>query len=235
MTESWIKTHERFLLILLGLLVAGFLIWKYLDHSAAVSDKKSLQADAVLQQQTTVNAQLAIQVKNQEDVLTQLVVQVSQENAQLLQAMQNRTQTTVVQVAKDATLPIPALASRWENLASLQPTDITATASGLSISDAGSRATVSALEQLPTLTANLQDSNTIIANKDSQISSMTEFQSTLQDQVSGLNTQIGDADKACKAQVSAISANARKSKMKWFLTGIGIGIGGGVAIMTKLL
>jgi len=51
-------------------------------------DKKSLQADAVLQQQTTVNAQLAIQVKNQEDVLTQLVVQVSQENAQLLQAMQ---------------------------------------------------------------------------------------------------------------------------------------------------
>lgn len=235
MTESWIKTHERFLLILLGLLVAGFLIWKYLDHSAVVADKKSLQADAVLQQQTVINNNLAAQVKSQGDTLTQLVVQVSQENAALLQAIQVRSTATVVQQKVDKTLPLPELATRWENLASLQPADITATASGLSISDAGSRATVSALEQLPTLTANLQDSNTIIANKDSQISSMSEFQGTLQDQVSGLNTQIGDADKACKAQVSAISANARKSKMKWFFTGIGIGIGGGVAIMTKLL
>lgn len=235
MTESWIKTHERFLLIVLGLLVAGFLIWKFLDHSATVADKKSLQADAVLAQQTVINNNLAAQVKSQGDTLTQLVVQVSQENAALLQAIQVRSKATVVQQKVDKTLPLPELATRWENLASLQPTDITATASGLSISDAGSRATVSALEQLPTLTANLQDSNTIIANKDSQISSMTEFQSTLQEQVTGLNTQIGDADKACKAQVSAINANARKSKMKWFLTGIGIGIGGGVAIMTKLL
>jgi len=29
-------------------LLQAFLIWKYLDHSAAVADKKSLQADAVL-------------------------------------------------------------------------------------------------------------------------------------------------------------------------------------------
>ena len=235
MTESWIKAHERFLLVVLGLLVAGFLIWKYLDHSAAVADKKSLQADAVLQQQTVINNNLAAQVKSQGDVLTQLVVQVSQENAALLQAIQVRSTATAVQVVKDKTLPLPELATRWENLASLQPADITATASGLVLSDSGSRLTVQALENLPTLTQNLADTQSIVANKDSQISSMTEFQGTLQEQVSGLNLQIGDADKACKLQVSAVRADARKSKMKWFLTGIGIGIGGGVAIMTKLL
>ena len=235
MTESWIKTHERFLLVVLGLLVAGFLIWKYLDHSAAVADKKSLQADAVLAQQVVINTNLAAQVKSQGDTLTQLVVQVSQENAALLQAIQVRSTATVVQQKVDKTLPLPELATRWENLASLQPADITATASGLSISDAGSRATVSALEQLPALTANLQDSNTIIANKDSQISSMTEFQSTLQEQVTGLNTQIGDAAMACKLQVSAVKAEARKGKFKAFLYGLGAGFGGGIAIAVKFL
>ena len=235
MTESWLKTHERLILVVLGLLVAGFLIWKYLDHSAAVADKKSLQADAVLQQQVVINANLAAQVKSQGDTLTQLVVQVSQENAALLQAIQVRSTATVVQQKADKTLPLPELATRWENLASLQPTDITATTSGLVVSDAGSRLTVSALEQLPTLQENLQDTQSILANKDSQISSMTEFQGTLQTQVKGLNLQITDADKACKLQVSAVKADARKSKMKWFLTGIGIGIGGGVAIMSKLL
>lgn len=233
--STFLKLHERLILIVLGLLVAGFLIWKFLDHSAAVADKKSLQADAVLQQQTVINNNLAAQVKSQGDVLTQLVVQVSQENAALLQAIQVRSTATVVQQKVDKTLPLPELAIRWENLASLQTTDITATASGLLVSDAGSRMTVQALENLPTLTQNLADTQNIVANKDSQISSMTEFQGTLQDQVKGLNLQITDADKACKLQVSAVRADARKSKMKWFLTGIGIGIGGGVAIMSKLL
>src|SRR5882762_3022753 len=233
--SAFLKLHERLILIVLGLLVAGFLIWKYLDHSSAVADKKSLQADAVLQQQTVINNNLAAQVKSQGDTVTQLVVQVSQENAALLQAIQVRSTANVVQQKVDKTLPLPELATRWENLASLQPADITATSLGLSISDAGSRATVSALEQLPTLTANLQDSNTIIANKDSQISSMTEFQSTLQTQVTGLNTQIGDATEACKLQVSAIKAEARKSKMKWFLYGLGAGFGGGIAIAVKFL
>src|SRR5882757_11061352 len=233
--SAFLKLHERFILIVLGLLVAVFLIWKFLDHSAAVADKKSLQADAVLQQQTVINNNLAAQVKSQGDTLTQLVVQVSQENAALLQAIQARSTATVVQQKVDKTLPLPELATRWENLASLQPADITATASGLLLSDSGSRLTVQALENLPTLSQNLADTQAIVQNKDSQISSMTEFQGTLQTQVKGLNLQITDADKACKLQVSAVKSDARKSKMKWFLTGIGIGIGGGVAIMAKLL
>jgi|SRR5882757_3858849 len=233
--SAFLKLHERLILIVLGLLVAGFLVWKFLDHSAAVADKKSLQADAVLQQQTVINNNLAAQVKSQGDTLTQLVVQVSQENAALLQAIQVRSTATVVQQKVDKNLPLPELATRWENLASLQPTDITATTSGLVVSDAGSRMTVQALENLPTLTQNLADTQAIVQNKDSQISSMTEFQGTLQTQVKGLNLQITDADKACKLQVSAVKSDARKSKMKWFLTGIGIGIGGGVAIMAKLL
>lgn len=235
MTESWIKAHERFLLILLGLLVAGFLIWKYLDHSAAVADKKSLQADAVLQQQTVINNNLAAQVKSQSDTLTQLVVQVSQENAALLQAIQVRSAATAVQVVKDKTLPLPELATRWENLASLQPADITATTSGLVVSDAGSRMTVQALENLPTLTQNLADTQAIVQNKDSQISSMTEFQGTLQTQVKGLNLQITDADKACKAEITSVRASARKGKFKAFLWGLGIGVGGGIAIVSKIL
>jgi hypothetical protein len=233
--SAFLKLHERLIIIVLCLLVGGFLIYKYLSHEASVADKKSLQADAVLAQQTTINNQLAVQVKQQEDTLTALVVQVSQENAQLVNAIQNRTQTTIVQQKADKTLPLPDLATRWENLAGLQSTDITATESGLSVSDAGSRLTVQALENVPTLTANLADSQNIIANKDQQITSLNEFQGTLQDQVKGLNTQIGDADKACKATVASVKADARKSKMKWFLTGIGIGIGGGVAIMAKLL
>ena len=104
--SAFLKLHERLILIVLGLLVAGFLVWKFLDHSAAVADKKSLQADAVLQQQTVINNNLAAQVKSQGDTLTQLVVQVSQENAALLQAIQVRSTATVVQQKVDKNLQI---------------------------------------------------------------------------------------------------------------------------------
>jgi len=63
---------------------------------------------------------------------------------------------------------------------------------------------------------------------------MTEFQSTLQEQVTGLNTQIGDAATACKLQVSAVKAEARKGKFKAFLYGLGAGFGGGYSNCSKV-
>lgn len=229
--SEFLKLHERLIIIVLVLAVLGFLGHEYLNHAAAVDDKKAQQADVVLQQQKATNDQIASQVKQQQDTLTQLVVQVSQENAQLLAAIANRTQTTIVQQVKDKTLPIPDLVTRWNGLAGLPASDITNTTTGLVITDDGARQTVSQLEQVPTLTQNLADSQTIIENKNDQITAQTNLVTGLQTQVSGLNTQISDADKACKTQVTALKAEARKSKMKWFLSGIGIGIGGALALV----
>lgn len=231
MVSNFLKTHERLIIIVLVLAVLGFLTHEYLTHAAAVDDKKAQQADQVLQQQKTVNDQLAVQVKSQEDVLTQLVAQVSQENAQLIAAIQNRTQATVVQQVKDKTLPIPDLVTRWNGLAALPASDITNTTAGLIITEDGARQTVSQLELVPTLQQNLSDSQTIISNKDDQITAQNNLTSGLQSQVVGLNTQITDADKACKAQIASVKATARKSKLKWLFYGIGIGIGGTVALV----
>lgn len=234
MLSSWLKTHETLIIVVLVLSVLGFLGHEYLNHAAAVDDKKAQQADVVLQQQKATNDQIASQVKQQQDTLTQLVVQVSQENAQLLAAISNRTQTTVVQQVKDKTLPIPDLVTRWNGLAALPASDITNTTAGLIITDDGARQTVSQLEQVPTLTQNLADSQTIIENKNDQITAQTNLVTGLQTQVSGLNVQISDADKACKTQVTALKAEARKSKMKWFGAGVVVGFVGGVAVLSHI-
>lgn len=229
--SNFIKLHERLIIIVLVLAVLGFLTHEYLTHAAAVDDKKAQQADQVLQQQKTVNDQLAVQVKSQEDVLTQLVAQVSQENAQLIAAIQTRTQTTIVQQAKDKTLPIPDLVTRWNGLAALPASDITNTTAGLIITEDGARQTVSQLELVPTLQQNLSDSQTIISNKDDQITAQNNLTSGLQSQVVGLNTQITDADKACKAQITAVKAKARNGKWKAFGIGVGVGAAAIVALV----
>jgi hypothetical protein len=62
------------------------------------------------------------------------------------------------------------------------------------------------------------------AKADEVISSQTK-------EISGLNLAAVDQAKACTAQISAVKADARKSKWRWFKLGYILGFGSGAYVM----
>lgn len=224
--SNTIKLHERLILIVLFLVTVVYLGHKYLVYAA---DTAKLNADTAVQtlaKQTADNKALADESKQREAQYVSLVTTLAAENAQVLSAMAQRTQATVVQQKVDKTLPLPELANRWAALGNFSPAEITNQPTGLLVSDAASRTTVQNLEEIPTLTQNLADQKKIADAKDTQLASLTGVNNGLVDQVSGLTLQAKDSEKACKAEITSVKASARKSKWKWF--GVGVGIGAGI-------
>jgi hypothetical protein len=207
---SWLQRHERIVIVFLILLVSGWLGNKWLNDNAT-GDKVKV---ALLEQQSAAqqsqNAQTASQYQAMVSTLT------GQINS-LAASMAQRNVALVTQQTVDKTLPLPDLAKRWEALADLQVSDLTATDAGITVNDTAARATVDALEELPTLRANLV-SETQIAQYTGQ--ELTKANSL----ISGLNSQIALDDKTHKAEIASVKADARKSKRSWFIAGFVTGI-----------
>lgn len=234
MISTFLKTHERLLLIGVGILALTLLGYRWVSHIAAVDAERATVSQQQLADQTASNKRTADSVQKMESLSEQLVNQLTQQNAQLLQTISSRNQVTIVQQQKDQTLPLPDLAKRWQGLAGLAPTDLSNQGSSLTVTDAGARSTVQKLELVPTLQATIQDGKQLLDNKDKQIADGQELITGYKSQVSGLQLANTDADKACKAQITSVKASARKGKWKWFGVGVGVGIGIVVEAVTRL-
>jgi len=158
--ESWLKTHERLLIVVILALSTLYLGDKFLTGIENRDRAAATQAAQILTIQQTANATLAAQVaiaqKNNQD----LIVQLSQQNAILQTQQAQRTVVLTQQVATDKTLPLPDLGNRWAKLAGLNPGDITATTAGISVTPQGALSTTTTLEQLPVAQANVADLST---------------------------------------------------------------------------
>jgi hypothetical protein len=229
--ETWLKAHERILITAILSVSLVFLVSKFLDVTAARDKAAANQAAQVLTQQQAVNQQLASQValaqKNNQDLLVQL----SQQNAILQTQQSQRTVVLQQQVQTDKTLPMPDLGNRWAKLAQLNPTDIQATTAGITVTPQGALDTVIQLEQVPVLQSNLADETTQATNLSTELDSTKNLNTNLVTEVAGLNTQIVDQTKACKADIASAKAQARKGKLKAFGIGVGVGIGFVVALI----
>lgn len=223
--KTFIQKHERFLLITLALIIGLYIGNKVLDYSAERDQRTANQAAQILTQQQTLNQQLTAQVAKDASDYKALVVQLTQQNAILQTQIAQRQVVYQTQVATDKTLPMPDLGNRWAQLASLKPDDITATTAGITVTPQGALDTVTDLEQVPVLTANLADVNSEKDNLASELTASNGVNSDLITQVAGLKTAAVDADKSCKAQVASVKATARKGKLRSFLYGVGVGAG----------
>jgi hypothetical protein len=225
MEKSWILKHQTILIVLAALVAFVYLGAKYLDSSKDSAVAKNAVAQQVLQEQVTQNAtiakQLAVQVQQYQEMITSL----SAQNSSLTRAMGQRQTEVQHQQKIDQTLPLPDLAVRWQKLAGLQSSDFENTGKGLHVSESGSRTTVQILETVPALREDLAASHKIIENKDTQIEGADGIISGLNTQVTGLKSELTAKDKACATQLSLEKAKARKSKVKYFVTGLGIGAG----------
>jgi hypothetical protein len=202
-----------------------FLGNKWLSKVAANDQAKAIAAQQVLTQQQATDRQLAIQVQQSTAQYQALITTLSQENAQLASAIQNRTVVLQQQQATDKTLTLPALGNRWSDLAQLQPGDLTATDSGITVTPQAARSTVVQLEQVPVLTQNLKDETAVANNRQTELTKANDLIGGLNQQVTGLNLTLTDKDKACKTEITSVKATSRKGKMQWFLRGLAVGGG----------
>jgi uncharacterized protein YlxW (UPF0749 family) len=223
--KSWVLAHERLLIIVLAVAAVVFLGWKYLNSSSDAAIAKNAVAQEVLQQQVTQNQAITKQLATQVEQYQQMLSALTAQNASLLKNISQRQVAVQKQQQIDKTLPLPELGRRIEGLAGLTTPDVTPTAKGIELSEAGSRAIAQLLETVPVIQQEVKDLQAIVANKDTQIASLETMVGSLNIQVAGLKTELLDKDRAMKAAIDLEKAKARKSKIRYFLTGLGIGAG----------
>ena len=221
----WFKHHERLVLVAAGLLFLTFGVYRGLGYLEKRDQRIYDKRTAVLEAQVEANAATAKQNAVLAQQYADLAKQVLAENSKLSQAIAARDAATKVQIEKDKTLPPPELASRWEFLAGLPLGTVKPTPGDLfTISDPGARQTVVALETIPQLKADLNDTREQAANKDKQVTAQAGVIAGLHVEITGLGAQIVEADKACKSEVKLVKDQVRKSKLKWFGAGFVSGL-----------
>lgn len=221
--STFLKVHEK---LLIFILIAASFVWlgtKYLNNLA---DRDSKQYAALTQQlkaQQDINAQNAAVTAQVLSQYTSLVSSLTQKNNALQAAQTSRNTVLKAQQQADSALKPTDLAVRWTTLSNLNPSGLTVTPLGLTVSEENAQTTVQQLEQIPVLTQNLKAESDIADNNKFEADKAGEVISAQTQQITGLNTQIQDQDKACKAEVTSIKASARTSKIKWFFRGVGVG------------
>jgi hypothetical protein len=215
---QFVKVHERIILIA----VSGFLLFHIGDGliNGWIHHDETNAKIAALQVKTDDGQTVALQTQ-----VTTLQKQIASTNAALVAAIALRNTQTQQQQTIDQTLPLPALAIRWESLAQLQPTDIstTDTPGQLTINDAGSRATVQLLEDVPTLQANLKAEQTIIDND-------VLIMSKQSDLITQLNKDLTDEKASHVADVKLEQAKGKRSFIRGLKIGAVIGFIGGLFV-----
>jgi hypothetical protein len=225
-TKTFLQKHERMVICALVLMVAMFLGGKYFDREAAKA-----QANATVAAQLAADAkqsaqQAALQAAQTQAQYQAMLEVLQKQNAVLAQAVTQRDAILGQQQAVDKTLSPTQLTQRWAQL--VPGTMPIATPTGVSVTTADAQSTVVQLENVPVLTQNLKDETEIAANLQSELDAQGKVVAEDNTLISALNTEIADNDKACKAEVAAVKADARKGKVKWFKIGYVAGLVSGL-------
>ncbi len=234
-TKSWSLLHELHERLIITLVIISSLLFvgnKFLNHEADKDKAAATVAQQTLQLQADQNKTLAAQVAQTQQQYTLLVTQISQQNSQLAQATTQRTVVLQQQQATDQSVPIPDLGNRWAQLEKLDPSSLTANTQGIEVTPEAARTTVEQLEEIPVLQANIGAEQATAANLQKVIDSATVLNTQLTDQVKGLSEQNVDQTKACSTEITAVKAEARKSKLHWFVGGFVTGYVAGIVTKT---
>jgi hypothetical protein len=231
--ESWLKVHER---IILALIISLAMLLGSFKYLSVVADRDKQQANIAAQTlvvQHDKDVALAQQAQQDATSYKATVAALSQQNAQLVAASASRTIVLQQQQATDKTLPMPDLGNRWASLIDAQPGDLTATTAGITVDPAAAIGTVVALEQVPVLKQNLADAQTQVSNGQAELAKANTVITDQAQQIDGLGTELTDQKTADAKELTAEKASARKGKLKSFLYGVGVGLGGAVAILVR--
>lgn len=226
--ESWLKQHERLIIIFMVVVFSFFVAYKGFDLASKYEDHKAVQAEKVLDAQKAKNdADLTTAKALLSDYQSQIAT-AAKEIASLTAAQASRDKVVVVQQKADAALPPSELALRWQGL--VGDSGVQAVAAGFEVSPTAAIDTVQNLEQVPVLKADLADeqSKTSALTKDVEDANALIGQGKIV--VNGLQLQLTDQIKTDTLVLNAEKAKARKGKLKAFLYGFGAGFIAGVTV-----
>jgi hypothetical protein len=223
-TESWLKVHERLLLVLAFLVVFGWLGNKYLNRAAQVADAKSIAA----QQQLTLDKQQldALQSRLTQDEVTA--------NAQIQQLVKANAYLAASVTSSEAALERAKAAVPQMNPTQLSQTwqqevhlpNIAPTATGYAVGQAEAVATVQKLETAGALASQKTELQQEVTNDQTHIQDLNKINTDQANVLLAAQKENGSQVTACAAQVKALKADNRKSNRKWFIRGVIVGVVG---------
>jgi hypothetical protein len=222
---AWV-THHLISLALVGILTIGG-IYGVESLIAKHDSQNSAKYEAILAAQTQQTQTLQKQLQADEEQSAQIEAQLLAQNSQLAQQISARNQAVVAQVKSDATLSTQDAAARLSQQTNATAGEVTAQGNNVTIDLPITRAVVSALDELPVVQANLDDTQKQLVNETTIATNAQTDATDAKKVIAAQVTQMADADKACKADIATVKAQARKSGLKWFLIGLVTGLVGG--------
>ena len=209
---TFIKAHETILALVLATIVIFGVANRIQAIEAKHDDTNLKTAQTVSAAQAQKDAVFAAQVTADKIAFTALQTKIDAQNAALIQANATLAAALTKQQKVDASLPLPELANRWTALVpSAKPQ---ATPTGVMLDSVGATATVEQLEQVPVLTTELANEQTLVTNGNALAIAQTKQVTDLNSQVSGLQLKAVDDAKTCQEQIKVVKDEARKRE-KW--------------------
>lgn len=219
MAESWLKHHERLIIVLMVLLAGTWGFSRYADLRVVQTEARAITAEQALKSQKETNAQNAATTASVLAQYQAMVTTLSAQNASLAAAAAQRQVVLKQNQATDSTLALPALAKRLETLGNVPDGQVSTAGDSVKITQSGTVAVVQMLETIPVLQADLKDQTALaVAAQAAQRQGDTVIADQAK-QITGLNLTIKDEETQRKAQVAEVKAQARKGKIKFFKLG----------------
>jgi len=218
---SWLKTHILLLGVVVLLVFASVFGIEYVvakHDSATAAQYQAIAADTARQ-----NAQIQAQTQAQIALLSQQNAQLEAQIGQLAQAISNRDAKLISQQLQIPTLTPVQVAQAYQPFLSKGTATVPTTGSGVLLDTSGSQEVLAQLEELPVARLDILDLKGMVAKQGTEIQNQTTLNGSLETALkSEQASHVADAN-ACKAELTTVKAQARKSKLKYL--GIGVVIG----------
>jgi hypothetical protein len=231
--QSWLQKHERIVIVALVLAAGSWGLQHYLDNAAAKAETRATVAEQALVLQKAADTQLASTVAQVTQQYQAMVQALTAQNSSLAAAAASRQTAQTANQAKDATLPLIDLANRLQTLGKAPEGTVSASGNSVNLTQPGAVAVVQQLETIPELQGDLKDTQAALGASQGALTQAGTVITGQAKEITGLNLAATDQDKACKTQIAAVKADARKSKIKWFkigfISGFVTGLWGGHA------
>lgn len=219
-TESWLKVHERLVIIAVGALLLLYIYSRGLSAWEAHDQRIASKAAQVVQIDAVNNKDLTAQ-------LTQLKATTDQQNAALNLKIQSELTQLQKQQQQDAAATQQQILDRWKLLLPLKPGAVTAVNGVDQLTPDAANQTVQALEQIPILQSEVHDLNTKILADDAIIGKQDDL-------IVGLDKQILDETAKNAADVKLLNVKVRHAWMSGFKWGLITGVVGAEVLRTMI-
>ena len=215
---AWLKAHEKLLMVVLALATVAHFTERWFDARLITANAKVEATTKQVEADKTAAAQAAAVTAEAMAQLNQTLQTEQAEIAALSAAIAQRN--TVLAQKQDVikAAPLSQVAATWQEAIGGSG-DISPVANGLAVNDDAARRTVDMLLALPVAIANLADETKIAEAGHASLIANAAVIGDQTNQIALLNKQLTDSSAQCKAEVTAVKAEARKSKIKWFKWG----------------